>query len=276
MVGTLDLAQQIAERLGEIGGVAAVALGGSRARGEARADSDVDLGIYYRDGLRPSLRELDGLARELGYRYPSRPATDFGGWGPWVNGGAWLLVDGVQVDWLYRDLGRVSRVIGDCRSGKTGVHYQPGHPQGFHEHIYAGEIHHCRPLFDPNGLLQSLKDATEPYPPLLGEALVRDQLWEAGFALDTARKPAARADVSYVTGCLFRSTACMVQALFALNGRYLLNEKGSLATTDALPLRPPYFRETIETVLSHPGEAPHQLRRSIATLAEVLESLKDL
>jgi predicted nucleotidyltransferase len=44
---TIRLAEDIAERLGNVTGVVAVALGGSWARGEAHPDSDVDLGVYY-------------------------------------------------------------------------------------------------------------------------------------------------------------------------------------------------------------------------------------
>jgi hypothetical protein len=32
--------------------------------------------------------------------------TNFGAWGPWIDGGAWLQFEGQKVDWLYRDLGR--------------------------------------------------------------------------------------------------------------------------------------------------------------------------
>ncbi len=85
---TVELARRIAERLGEIEGVVAVALGGSWARGQAHPGSDVDLGVYYRDEHRPSTDELHRLAQELGYRYPTQTVTDFGGWGPWINGGA--------------------------------------------------------------------------------------------------------------------------------------------------------------------------------------------
>ena len=87
MQATLDPARRIAERLAAIDGVAAVALGGSWAREEARPGSDVDLGIYYHDEHRPSIDDLRRLAQELGYRYPAAPLTDYGRWGPWINGG---------------------------------------------------------------------------------------------------------------------------------------------------------------------------------------------
>jgi predicted nucleotidyltransferase len=276
MQAKVELAQRIAARLGEIEGVVAVALGGSWARGEAHIGSDVDLGIYYRDEHRPSIEELHRLAQELGYRHPTEPVTDFGGWGPWINGGAWLQVEGTPVDWLYRELGQVSGVIDECRSGRPAIHYQPGHPHGFHTHIYMGEIYYCRPLYDPDGALGHLKNVTKDYPPRLKRALIRDQLWEARFALDNCRKSAVRRDTFYVTGCLFRCAACMVQTLFALNERYLISEKGSVEATDSLPLRPANFGETVNSVLARPGERPEQLESSVERLENLLEAVEDL
>ena len=90
-----------------------------------------------------------------------------------------------------------------------------GPPHGFHEHIYPGEVHHCRILHDPEDLLGELKAAIAAYPPKLKGEIVRRYLWEEGFSLETARKPAARDEACYVSGCLFRGIACMVQALFA-------------------------------------------------------------
>ena len=82
----MKLARRIASQLAGIEGVVAVALGGSRARGEAQPDSDIDLGVYYRNGQKPSVEELHRLARELGYRHAGDHVTDFGGWGAWING----------------------------------------------------------------------------------------------------------------------------------------------------------------------------------------------
>ncbi|MFI7442775.1 nucleotidyltransferase domain-containing protein [Nonomuraea indica] len=158
----------LARRLVEVPSVVAVVLGGSRARGTHRPDSDVDLGLYYRG-------ELDVPAlRSLAARVADEPAelTEPGGWGPWVNGGGWLTIRGRRVDWLYRDLDRVHRVWDDCRAGRYEVGAQAGHPLGFYSHAYAGEAALCRVLADPGGEVTALRQAARSYPAALGEALV--------------------------------------------------------------------------------------------------------
>ena len=272
----LELSSRVSDHLSQIEGVEAVALGGSWARGEAHSNSDVDIGIYYRSGSPPSIGELRRLARGLDDRHPEDALTDFGGWGPWIDGGGWLTIEGWSVDWLYRDLNHVRRTAEECRAGHPTVHYQPGHPHGFHTHTYLGEIHRCRPLHDPQDTLRSLKRLADPYPPQLKRALVQSHLWEAGFALETCRKSAARGDPFYVAGCLFRSAACLVQTLFALNERYVMNEKGSVEAAGSLPVAPPDFADTIGSVLARPGERPDQLQASVKRSENLLEAVKVL
>ncbi|MFC7471759.1 nucleotidyltransferase domain-containing protein [Actinomadura keratinilytica] len=118
---------RMARELAAVPGVRAVVLGGSRARGTHRPDSDWDLGVYYRGT--PDLGRLAALA-SAAQGSPVEVAGP-GGWGPWVNGGAWLRVDGVPVDWILRDLDRVERVWQECREGRYEVGVQAGHPLGF-------------------------------------------------------------------------------------------------------------------------------------------------
>ncbi|MFD0593832.1 nucleotidyltransferase domain-containing protein [Catellatospora coxensis] len=123
----------LAQRLRAVPGVVAVVLGGSRARGEHRPDSDTDLGLYYRGPL--DVDALRSLAAQVATAHDVyRP----GEWGPWVDGGGWLTVDGQAVDWIYRDLDRVRAVWDDCRAGRYTVERQVGHPLGFYSHAYAG------------------------------------------------------------------------------------------------------------------------------------------
>ena len=94
----VELAGRVADRLKDIEGVVAVALGGSWARGEAHPDSDIDLGIYYHPGDPPSTDSLRSLALELDDRHLPDLVNDLGDWGPWINGGGWLVIEGRRVD----------------------------------------------------------------------------------------------------------------------------------------------------------------------------------
>jgi Nucleotidyltransferase domain/Domain of unknown function (DUF4037) len=272
----MELAEQVAGRLGSVEGVDAVALGGSMARSEAHPDSDIDLGIYYRPDNPPSIVELRRLAEELDDRHPKGAATNLWEWGPWINGGAWLQIRGQRVDWLYRELDRVEEVFAECRAGRPSCHYQPGHPHGFHNHIYMGEVHYCRPLYDPDGELAALRAQTAQYPRPLKLVLVEKYLWEAHFALETSRKSAGRGDVFYVSGCAFRCVACLVQVLFALNERYFVNEKRSVKAVSGFPSRPSDFEEIVEDVLGEIGVGPSRLKESVERLWVLVDEVRTL
>ncbi|MER5701367.1 nucleotidyltransferase domain-containing protein [Micromonospora sp. NPDC002296] len=250
---------ELVDRLCGVDGVVAVALGGSRARGEHRPDSDWDVGLYYRGGLDvPALRAIaasvTGAEVEL---------TAPGGWGPWVDGGGWLRVGGVAVDWIYRDLDRVGRVWADCGAGRYTVEAQAGHPLGFYSHAYAGEVALCRVLGDPTGELTALRAETGCYPPALSAALLASG-WEAGFLLDAAAKGAAAGDGGYVAGCLFRAVGVVVQALHGRAGRWLVNEKGMIASAGRLPDAPVDFTRRAQGLLGAVGRTPAELAATVA------------
>jgi predicted nucleotidyltransferase len=267
--------ERAAGRLAAVDGVSAVVLGGSRARGDADALSDVDLGLYYDPARPPAIAELRALARELDDRHPADAVTEIGGWGPWINGGGWLEIEGVRVDWLYRDLALVAATIDDCRAGRYSSHYQPGHPHAFHTHMYMAEVHCGRALFDRDGSFAALQARTAPYPPALRATIIA-RGWEAGFALETAAKAARRGDTFQVAGSLFRCAACLVQTLFALNGRYFLNEKRAVVAAASFPLCPDGFAQTVSDVLGSIGSSPDALASSLARMEELVRSVDEL
>jgi hypothetical protein len=236
------------EDLKNVPGIRAIVLGGSRARGSGDESSDTDLGIYY-DPERPlGVAALEQVAARHDDRKQSGPVTSIGGWGPWINGGGWLRVDGSAVDLLYRDTSRVESVIDSCIAGHIEVVYQPGHPLGFLSSIYAGEIAVCQPLWDPTAWVASCKNQLVDYPEALRGELVRRFGFEAGFCLLIAEKPVRRADVSYVAGCVFRAVSCLLVVLFALNRQHWLNEKGALRLAGGFRTVPLRFCEKGEAI----------------------------
>jgi hypothetical protein len=159
--------------LAAIPGVAAIALGGSRARGAAHAGSDTDLGLYFSQGAGLDVPRLLAAIKGLVDDPSVATVTEVGGWGPWIVGGGWLSIAGQKVDLLYRPIERIESGIRDCRDGRISMDYQPGHPHGFCSAIWMGEVALCRPLSDPMSVIAGLKAMTAPYPDRLREALIR-------------------------------------------------------------------------------------------------------
>lgn len=112
-----ELVSSLAKRLGAITGIKAVVLGGSHARGRAQTGSDIDLYILYSEAAPFSIQSIRELAEAVNDTH-GPVVTDFYGWGPWVNGGAWLTIGGQRVDFLYRSLEHRERVIAEAEAGQ--------------------------------------------------------------------------------------------------------------------------------------------------------------
>lgn len=259
----------LARQMTAVPGVMGVLLGGSRARGDHTPESDVDLGVYYDWAL--DVEALGSLAREVAG--PTAQITRPGDWGPWVDGGGWLRIQGMPVDWIYRDLGRVRGAWRDCCAGRVVFHTQAGHPLGVPNFAYAGEVALGVVLSDPTGSLAGLKDEMAEYPPRLRDAIVEAGMWEADFNLDIARKAVTRGDSVYVAGCLFRAIEMCAHALHANAGRWLINEKGAVASAGRLPSAPPDFASRGIGVLSDLGDHPDSLSAAIDAAAELLDEV---
>jgi predicted nucleotidyltransferase len=264
-----SLIQHAVDEIKRVRGVRAIVLGGSRARGTHTPASDIDLGIYYHPTSPLHLSELRQVATQLDDEHRSNVITDIGGWGPWINGGGWLNIQSHPVDFLYRDLAKITTIIDDCLNGKVEIFYQPGHPHGFVTSIYLAEVAVCQPLWDPDGVISELKQRIDPYPDSLQKALIQKFAWEIDFSIQIARKSVDRADVAYGAGCCFRSVICMLQVLFALNRQHWLNEKGAVALANTFTIKPALLRPRAEEVFRWLDASPDALQRAIGVLEEL-------
>ena len=257
-------------------GIRAIVVGGSRGRGSEDVASDTDLGLYYDPEYPLAIEALDQVAATYDDRKQSGLVTAIGGWGPWINGGGWLQIDGAAVDLLYRETTQVESVISHSIAGHFEMVYRPGHPLGFLSSIYAGEIAICEPLWDPLGWVASNKRRLIEYPEALRRELVRHFGFEAKFSILIAEKPAKRSDVSYVAGCLFQVVGALLMVLFALNRVYWLNEKGALRFTERFQIVPARFQERVEQMWESVRTDPDSLGSALGIAQELNEEVTAL
>ena len=264
-----SLIEYVVSEIRIVSGIKAIVLGGSRARGTNHSASDIDLGIYYDSHSPLKVKELSKVAEKLDDEQRADLITQIGGWGPWINGGGWLHIQSMPVDFLYRDLNKVEDVINSCLDGMVEIFYQPGHPHGFISSIYLGEIAICKPLWDPEGIVTRFKATVLPYPIALQKSLIQKFRWEIDFSIGIAQKSVAKSDVAYAAGCCFRSAMCMLQVLFALNKEYWLNEKGAVAIANNFKIKPANFQERINEVFTSLAASPDALDAFIILLKEL-------
>ena len=235
-----DWLTQAAKRLNEVPGVVAITLGGSRARGVEKPGSDYDLGVFYhRDKL--DWEKFKKTAELLDDKNSPQGLASPGEWGPWINGGGWLKIQGQSVDFLLRDLDSVAQVISDSEKGIFSSHYQIGHPNAFYSHIWMAEVHTNLRISDPNGELEKLYLRTLQYPAALKKELIFRFGFEAQFSFSLLQKMKLRDDAYYIEGLVFRTLSCLVQILFAKNETYFMNEKGSVEMASHFAVSPKSF-----------------------------------
>lgn len=270
------LLERIVPALADVPGIEAVVLGGSRARGTAHDASDYDIGLYFSAGQPLDTDRLLRAAKAMVDDPDTAAVTVVGGWGPRIVGGGWLSIAGQKVDLLYRCVDDVAREIDACRAGRVSMDYQPGHPLGFCSAIWMGEIALCQPLHDPLGTITRLKALTSPYPKPLRETLIHRFQWEIGFSIENAELAVSREEQTRIAGCTYRALACLGQVLFALNERYLINEKGALPEAAGFPLTISGLARSVAEVWEHIGSGkPAASLAILRTIDRELQALMD-
>ncbi|WP_055695556.1 nucleotidyltransferase family protein [Streptomyces prasinopilosus] len=201
-----------ADRLAALPGVRAVTLGGSRAQGTARPDSDWDLAVYYRGAFDPDDLRAVGWEGEV---------SDIGGWGGGVfNGGAWLTVDGRRVDVHYRDLDVVERELAEAERGRFRVEPLMFHLAGIPTYLLVAEL-------AINEVLRGGLPRPAAYPRALRESAPPRWYGTATATLAYAGAGhAPRGAVTQVAGAVAAAATQTAHAVMAARGEWVTNEKG--------------------------------------------------
>lgn len=222
-----QIIKHITDNLKEVKGVTAIVLGGSHATGHATPTSDLDIGIYYHEQVPFDIQKIKAIAEEIAIDL-APTVTDLYEWGPWVNGGAWIHTSAGKVDFLYRNIEQVANTVQKAQQGEWENHYEQQPPYGFSSVFYLAECKDCIPLYDPQNIIGSLKDAVKEYPSKLKHAIIQRSLWSAEFTLIQAETFASQNDMYNTAGCLTRALKNIVSALFAINELYPIGDKRAL------------------------------------------------
>jgi predicted nucleotidyltransferase len=198
---------RIVERLASMRGVVAVVLGGSRAQGSERPDSDWDLGVYYRGEI-----DLSKLA-ELGTVYPP------GSWGRIMTGGAWLSAENTKVDVLLRDLDVVEYWSARAREGVFDIDALLGYAAGAPTYSLLAERALAVPLHG-----EWAHDAE--FPARLAERAPNPWRYNSQFSLDYANRLAARGDTVATVAQVAKAVIEQAHARLCGRASWVLNEKG--------------------------------------------------
>jgi len=203
--------------------------------------------------------------------------SGFYGWGPWVNGGAWLTIGGQRVDFLYRSIEQIERVIADAEAGRHELDYAQQPPFGFFSATYLGEVDVCIPLFESEDRLAPLKEQVAHYPEALRQAIVQEYLWAAEFGLGAfARTYAARADAYGTAASMTFAVNQLAMVLFALNRTYLINPKTALAEISEFERAPREFGPRVQRTLDHIGSSAAELATAVDKIAQLLHDTIEL
>jgi hypothetical protein len=182
-------------------------------------------------------------------------------------------VDGVAVDWIYRELVRVEDGVRAALAGRVTRHVQLGHPFGVPAYAYAAELALARVLADPDVRLDRCRRRLETFPAALGEALVR-QLDQAAFLVRVAGKAAGREDTAFVAACLAEAVLVVALAVHGAAGSWVTHEKGAVRTADRLPTAPDRLAVRVGRLLGGLGDDPTRLRAAVDGVAALVEEAR--
>ena len=254
------IVQNLIMQLQAVDGVLAIALGGSYARGTATPTSDIDIGLYYANVSPFAITDLQSIAERLNDK-SDVTVHDFGAWGRWVNGGAWLTIQGQRVDWLYRSVDTLQHWITQSQQGIIELDYYQQPATGFYSYMYLAELSICQPLYDPQGILLALKHQVDYYPPALKAKIIREFTKLTDFTLYHADTAYQRGDIHSLVGCLHRVVLALVQILHAQHETYFISDKGAIEECQQFDNCPASFQDIITEALSNPlDNAPRKLR----------------
>lgn len=252
-------------------GIVGLALGGSRAYGTARDDSDIDIGLFFDITNSRQLINIYNAISLLDDRN-TKGASGASELGSMSDVGRWVI-NGQDVDILLRDINKVKKAISDCLVGKVEILHDANRLRGISNAVYAGEVCYNIDIYDPFGTLAEMRELTNPYPEKLAGSLINKFSRDSAISLGAALPAAHRGEYIYVYGYIHRAATSLNEILFAAEGRYLINEKNSVEVAATFPIAPRQYSERMANTFNLLTIQPKDMVAAIDVLNELREDV---
>lgn len=229
----------------------AVSIGGSRGKGIADRDSDVDFRLFCDEESPDSAERRAAVAA-----FAAVMAT-------WRARG--LEIDGCWV----RRIGDVERELDLWLAGRGTPTPKVWTVWGYH---LLPDLAQQLVVEDPFAVAAGWRDRLRTYPAALGRAVIDRHLASLAYWRDDYhyRAKVARGDVVFLAGLSARLVHDLLQVVFALNATYYPGDGDALRFSERCSLKPRGFEERIRAALSpRGGERAHEEQR--ATLIGLID-----
>jgi hypothetical protein len=258
--------QQLVTAVAVLPEVRSIGLSGGDRPLPRPGEGDLDLFVYCTaipdpDRRRSVLETLPDLARDIDVG-----RSQGGVWGHADS--LWLV--GVETWLMHFQAAEARQELADLLAGRY-----PGRLDDYYYPLgRCATWQTMRPLYDPDGLLASFRQALSPYPAELAAQLLTHHL-DALADTEDLDWAVARGDLLFYHFALDLALDHLLQALFALNRAYFPSRKRSLERVAGFDLRPagcePRLREVVAL-----GGTVETLRRSQAVWQALVADLKAL
>lgn len=215
IMNIIEKKNALVSAVSELGHVKSIGQSGNLDEIPKSGESDIDLFVLCDELPDPDVRRaIYGLREELFAECRIQVCED----GPWGTGDV-LIVDGVEVMFMYFTVREMRRYIDEVLAGKRLSNEGDFYPTG-----RVATVRNINVLYDECGDLQTLQDLTRTYPSALAKELFAYHAQRAIDEEDFGRA-LRRKDVLFCHQVLENALDHYLQALYALNRVYFPGRK---------------------------------------------------
>ncbi|MDA3730146.1 DUF4037 domain-containing protein [Niameybacter massiliensis] len=255
-----------------VNGECILALAGAHAKGVADENSDIDIFMFIQEAKSFEERKciIEGIA-DAGTTPWISPSFEEYPWGGSMD----FYFQGTPIETTVRTFAQMEKRIAESKKGQFEIIPATWTSNGYYTFIYLCELSFIKPIWDPQGILESYQKELKIYPKKLKQSIIncfmdRANTWLDNFHYESAIK---RMDLLFTGPIVMHTVMDMIQVIFALNEVYFTGDKKLEKALKDMKYCPNELIENIELLLSAPRNS-ELLQKQCDILRSIREDLQ--